>query len=174
VSDEEDYDAEVESLYVKWAGKTFRFLTSMGCEPGLAEEITDDAFLAARSRWARVRTLEKPEWWVRSVARNMRRKRQPALDARAKDLHPDPGAATPAERGDFAGAIARRDALLRALRLIPPRMREAVVLRHVEGLPVVDTAAIMKISEGAVKNLTFQGLRKLRGRLGETREQGGV
>lgn len=174
MSDKEDYDAEVESLYVKWAGKTCRFLTSMGCEPGLAEEITNDAFLIARKRWAHVRTLERPEWWVRRVARNIRYERQPAIDARAKDLDPDPGAAAPAGRCDFTGAIADRAALLWALQLVPPRMRQAVVLRHVEELPVEDTAAIMGISEGAVKSLTFQGLRKLRGHLGETRDQGGV
>jgi RNA polymerase sigma factor (sigma-70 family) len=167
VSAEGDRDAEVEALYGKWAGKVSRFLAGMGCEPWLAEEITVDAFLVARRRWGHVRTLERPEGYVFKVAGNMRKKQQPGHDARARDLRPDPAGAAAAAGGDFTEAVADRDAVRRALRQLPPRAREAVVLRHVTGLPVAEAAAIMGISEGTVKNLTFQGLAKLRSHLHE-------
>jgi hypothetical protein len=58
---EEDYDDEAADLYRKWLGRVQGFLINIGCDQGLAEEITDDAFLGARRRWAHVRTLEAPE-----------------------------------------------------------------------------------------------------------------
>jgi predicted RNA polymerase sigma factor len=55
---EEEYDDQASALYRKHAGRVQGFLIGMGCDRGLAEEITDDAFLAARRRWAQVRNLD--------------------------------------------------------------------------------------------------------------------
>ena len=87
---EEEYEDQATVLYRKYAGKVQGFLISMGCDRGLAEEITDDAFLAARRRWAHVRVLNEPEGYVFKIARNERSKRQKQHDCRAKDLHPSP------------------------------------------------------------------------------------
>lgn len=93
---EEEYDDQVAVLYRRHAGRVQGYLINMGCDRGLAEEITDDAFLAARRRWARVRILDEPEGYVFKIARNERSKRQKAHDCRAKDLDPDPHAAVQA------------------------------------------------------------------------------
>ncbi len=61
---EEEYDDQASALYRKHAGRVQGFLISTGCDRGLAEEITDDAFLAARRRWAQVRNLDLT--WPRS------------------------------------------------------------------------------------------------------------
>jgi RNA polymerase sigma factor (sigma-70 family) len=162
-NEEEDCDAEAEALFGKWAGRVHRYLTSMGCDPGLAEEITTDAFLVASRRCGHVKTLDRPEGYVFEVAKNMRRRRQPGHDARARDLQPDPATAAPRSAcDDFTETIAERDAVLRALQQLPPRTREAVVLRHVVGLSVEETANIMKISKGAVKSITSKGRACLR------------
>jgi predicted RNA polymerase sigma factor len=58
---QDEYDDEVTALYLKCVGRVLGFLVSMGCDRGLAEEITDDAFLAARRRWERVRIFDEPE-----------------------------------------------------------------------------------------------------------------
>jgi RNA polymerase sigma-70 factor (sigma-E family) len=52
--------------------------------------------------------------------------------------------------------------LLRALAALPPRMRAAVVLRHVEDLSVEDAAAALGCSTGNVKSQTARGITKLR------------
>ena len=58
---EEEYDDQVTVLYRRYAGQVHGYLINMGCDRGLAEEITDDAFLAARRRWERVRIFDEPE-----------------------------------------------------------------------------------------------------------------
>jgi len=52
--------------------------------------------------------------------------------------------------------------LLAALADLPPRMRAAVVLRHVHDLSVDDTAHALGCSVGTVKSQTARGLDKLR------------
>ena len=49
-----------------------------------------------------------------------------------------------------------------ALQALPPRMRLAVVLHHMAGLPVADVAVAMRVSENTVKTQLRLGLAKLR------------
>jgi RNA polymerase sigma-70 factor (sigma-E family) len=57
------------------------------------------------------------------------------------------------------------NAVLAALATLPPGMRAVVVLRHIEGLSVEETAATMGSSPGNVKSQTARGLDKLRAAL---------
>ena len=52
--------------------------------------------------------------------------------------------------------------LVAALGSLPPKMRAAVVLRHVHDLSVDDTAEALGCSVGTVKSQTSRGLEKLR------------
>ena len=56
-------------------------------------------------------------------------------------------------------------AVTAALAALAPREREAIVLRGQYDLSVEDTAAIMKLSQGAVKRYTADAARKLRAAL---------
>jgi RNA polymerase sigma-70 factor (sigma-E family) len=60
--------------------------------------------------------------------------------------------------------------LLTALAALPPRMRAAVVLRHVDDLSVEDTAAALGCSTGTVKSQTARALAKLRDALDPSSE----
>ena len=168
---EEEYDDQATALYRKFAGRVQGFLISMGCDRGLAEEITDDAFLAARHRWAHVRILDEPEGYVFKIARNERSKRQKAHDCRAKDLHPDPHEAQPAAGDDVAQIVADRAVVRQALRQLPASQREAVILRDAAGLSEAATAQAMGVSIGSVKRYTYEGRHKLRLLLAEFRRQ---
>jgi RNA polymerase sigma factor (sigma-70 family) len=64
------------------------------------------------------------------------------------------------------GVETGNDALVRALRALPPRQRAVVVLRYVEGLSVAEAAAALKCSEGNVKSQASRGLETLRAALG--------
>src|SRR5690606_35968822 len=55
-----------------------------------------------------------------------------------------------------------------ALAQLPPRERACVVLRHVEDLSVRDTANLLRLSEGAVKRYTSDGVAALSAALGTT------
>lgn len=55
----------------------------------------------------------------------------------------------------------RLDALNAALAALPPRQREAIVLRHIEGLGNPEIAIVMDIGIEAVESLTARGKRSL-------------
>jgi RNA polymerase sigma factor (sigma-70 family) len=168
---QEEYDDQVTMLYRKYAGRVQGFLISMGCDRGLAEEITDDAFCAARGRWAHVRILDEPEGYVFKIARNERSKRQKQHDCRARDLHPDPGGtgSLRAADDDIAQSVTDSAVVRQALHQLPASQREAVFLRHVAGLPEAATARVMGVSIGSVKRYTSEGRGKLRDLLAEFR-----
>jgi RNA polymerase sigma-70 factor (sigma-E family) len=58
-------------------------------------------------------------------------------------------------------------AVFQALAKLPPRMRAAVILRHVQDVSVAETAQILGCSEGTVKSQTARGLAHLRALLGD-------
>ena len=62
------------------------------------------------------------------------------------------------------------DALQEALDQLPDRQRQAVVLRHLEGLGNPEIAAILDISTEAVESLTARGKRALARLLAARRE----
>ena len=52
--------------------------------------------------------------------------------------------------------------LNRALAGLPPQQRAAVVLRHLEDLPVAEVAALLGIAAGTVQSQTARGVQALR------------
>ena len=65
---------------------------------------------------------------------------------------------------------ARMDALQLALNTLPDRQRQAVVLRHIDGLANSEIAVILKIGVEAVESLTARGKRALAVALAEQRD----
>jgi RNA polymerase sigma-70 factor (sigma-E family) len=68
---------------------------------------------------------------------------------------------------DGQDAIAERDSLIRALRLLPPRQRAAVVVRTCLDLSEAEAAEVLGCSVGTVKSLASRGLAALRLHLNE-------
>jgi RNA polymerase sigma factor (sigma-70 family) len=58
-------------------------------------------------------------------------------------------------------------AVFRALAELPPRMRVAVILRHLHDASVAEAADALGSSEGTVKSQTARGLAQLRAALSE-------
>ena len=86
------------------------------------------------------------------------------------DDAPEPASDQPAA---VAGMIEadRIAALHAALAALPDRQRQAVVLRHIEGLANPEIAAIMQIGVEAVESLTARGKRALAALLAGRQEE---
>lgn len=120
-----------------------------------------------------------PEWrqgeakvttWMYRVVANLctdrlRRGRSLGLDAVPE---PEDEAASPVE---VIQQRSRLDALQQALNTLPERQKQAVVLRHIEGLGNPEIAEILEISVEAVESLTARGKRMLAAALAGRREE---
>ena len=143
-----------------------------------AEEVAQDALVRAYRAMAgydRARIAElKLRPWLASITVNLARNRrrnladrqpprqlEPLLDAGFDPPDPDPAG------GPVAQALARAslDDLAELLLELSPAVRAAVVLRHVDGLSVAETAAALGRPEGTIKAQVSRGLERLRQRL---------
>ena len=66
---------------------------------------------------------------------------------------------------DPTSAVAEDDALLEALRTLPQRQREVLVLRYWADLTHADIARTLHLAEGSVKSAASRGLAALRARM---------
>ena len=125
----------------------------------LAAELAQEALARAYRDWNRVEAMHEPGAWTHRVAVNLanshfrRRRYERAARARAAsrptDSHSQPD-------------IATNDIVRRAVRALPRRQREAVVLRFLLDLSVETTAERMDCAQGTVRALTAQAVTKLR------------
>jgi RNA polymerase sigma factor (sigma-70 family) len=138
-----------------------------------AEDIAQEAMLRLWKLAPEWRSGEaKISTWVYRVAGNLctdrlrarKRRRAEALDDVAE---PESGAASVVSGLIEADRMAALDA---ALATLPDRQREAVVLRHIEGLSNPEIAEILQIGVEAVESLTARGKRGLAAALSGQRE----
>ncbi|MBK5945331.1 RNA polymerase subunit sigma [Rhodobacter veldkampii DSM 11550] len=158
-------------LTLRLVPRVLRVAARMLGDAAEAEDVAQEAML----RLWRV----APEWrqgeaqvstWLYRVAANLctdrlRRRRGLALDEVAE---PEDGRPSAVE-----GMIAadRATALQAALDALPERQRQAVILRHLEGLTNPEIAQVMEIGVEAVESLTARGKRALTAMLAGRREE---
>jgi RNA polymerase sigma-70 factor (sigma-E family) len=136
-----------------------------------AEEVVQEAFIAMHSGWRRLRDADKALPYLRRAVVNQSRsvlRHRTVVDRNPpKHVSDEPSAE--------AGAIAllERSAVISALRGLPDRQREALVLRYYADLPEAEIAATMGISKGAVKTHTARGMAALKSVLEQEHHLGG-
>lgn len=127
-----------------------------------AEDIAQDAFLAAHRQWDRVASYDKPEAWVRRVVANLSvsfirtKTREAGAVARLKS------------RDSYLPVMAEEDAhFWKAVRALPKRQAQAIALHYLEDLPVADIADVLDCSPNTVKVHLHKGRQRLARKLGE-------
>lgn len=129
-----------------------------------AEDVAQDAML----RLWRI----APEWrqdeakigtWLYRVVTNLCTDRHRARQRRRLDALDDVPEPADSAAGAEAGLIDadRMTALAAGLAMLPDRQRQAVILRHIEGLTNPEIAQILEIGIEAVESLTARGKRAL-------------
>lgn len=136
-----------------------------------AEDVAQEAMLRLwriAEEW-RQGEAKVSTWLYRVVANlctdRLRKKRGVGLDTIAEPIDEAPGA----EAGMVQAQ--RQAALNAALQTLPERQRQAVVLRHIEGVSNPEIAELMEISVEAVESLTARGKRVLAKTLAARREE---
>jgi RNA polymerase sigma factor (sigma-70 family) len=176
-----DLDGSFEELVVVHQRLVYGLALRVVGDRGDAEEVAQDTFERAYHALAgydadRVAAMRLRPWLARialNLARNRLRRRPPAARALEDgDGQPlavaAPAAAEPAAVAERHEATERWAELLAAL---PRGWREAVVLRHVEGLPYAEVAEVLGRPVGTVKTHAHRGVRQLREQLRQREER---
>ncbi len=159
-------------LTLRLAPRVFAHATRMLGDRAEAEDVTQEAMLRL---WRMA-----PDWregeasvgtWLYRVASNLcldrlrRRGRSGPLDQAGDPPDPAPGAVAALQARD------RSLALSAALARLPDRQRQAVVLRHLDGLANPEIARVMDLTVEAVESLTARARRALAADLGSRRDE---
>jgi RNA polymerase sigma-70 factor (sigma-E family) len=124
-----------------------------------AEDVVQDAFLGLYRRWSALHDVDNAIGYLRSsVLNGCRSVHRLKYRRQAITLDP-PEDADSAEAEALLGEAHRE--VIAALRLLPVRQREAVVLRYYLDMTEDQTARVMGVTRGTVKSSTSRGLASL-------------
>lgn len=130
-----------------------------------AQDLVQESFFRAWQRWGDLRLMNDPEAWLRRVMYNLavsqwRRSRRLVplgdLERSVSDEHPEAGA------------------LSAALRSLPRRQAQAIVLYDAAGLSAAEVAKELNVPEGTVRSWLSRGRAALAARMveNENRSEG--
>lgn len=163
-------EAESFDLLVRrWQRRLWNYARRLAGSDDLAWEVVQETWLVILRR---INTLSDPAWfaaWAYRIVRNkcadairrrqLRRKRAEAVTDQQRSVH------EPAH--EAAG-----DTLADALQRLPAESREILTLKYVDGLSIVELAAVFDIPPGTVKSRLFHARDQMRRLLeGEEHEQ---
>ena len=155
-----DVDRAVAALYKEHYRSLVRLAALLVRDVATAEEVVQDSFVAMHGGSGRLRDTDKALSYLRQTVVNRSRtvlRHRAVVDRNAPAAQPDMPSA---EHG--AIALLERSAVVAALRTLPPRQREALVLRYYGNLSEAQIAGAMGISQGAVKSHTARAMIALR------------
>lgn len=146
------------SFYAAAWPRLLRTAYAVAGDRQLAEDAVQVALATAYARWPRVRRTDDPLAYVRKVAvnaalaqhRKAHRRRETVVEA------------LPERSAPVGSDPLERDAVLRAVRLLPPRQRAVVVLRYYEDLSERQIAEVLGCRPGTVKSQASAALATLR------------
>jgi len=125
-----------------------------------AEDLTQEAFLAAYRRWEEVSGYDRPAAFVRRVIANLQVsgvRRRVREESKRHLVVVDEAVDSDIGDPDFWNAVEK----------LPVRQRQTIALRYVDDLSVADIAAVLEIAEGTVKAHLHAGRQTLAELLGD-------
>jgi RNA polymerase sigma-70 factor (ECF subfamily) len=172
-----DADAFAERLAAAYRERSpamVRYATGRVGDRGRAEDVVQRAFekILRRQRSNPPEITNMHAYLHTAVCNEINRELREVIPARAVvsiDDHERGGDAHgdgPSSPVDVSTQVTDIAVLRQALEALSPREREAVVIRMQWQLSVTEAAEVMKLSTGAVKRYTSDGLRRLREQLG--------
>ena len=142
----------------------YRSLVRLACvlldELGAGEEVVQEAFVRVHRSWAQV---DQPLTYLRATVLNLSRSRMRRRLVAHRRIEPVVRPAMSAE--EHVVLLSDQQEVLDAVRTLPRRQRECLVLRYYLELSEAEIAATLGISNGSVKSHSHRGLKALAARL---------
>jgi RNA polymerase sigma-70 factor (ECF subfamily) len=154
-------DDDFRDFYLKEYAAVVGLAYALSGNRWLAEDLAQEAFLAAHRNWGRIAGYDQPGAWVRRVVANLSVSafRRRVADAKAlARLAVGQAEALPdldAEDLEF----------WRAVRSLPRRQAQVVALHYLDDRPIDEIAEILGMASGTVKKHLFDGRGELARRL---------
>lgn len=145
----------VAELFEQHRGPVYAYVVRMVRDVHLAEELTQETFLKVYQARDRLPDVENPRAWIFRVATNTcltalkRNRRFRWLPWEAVD-------GFPGSHPDEAHQVGQRDAVERALATLSEDYRAPLLLFSYHGFRMAEIAAVLGISEGAVKTRVYR------------------
>lgn len=150
----QDFDDFYSANYLRLTVQLYAYLG----DQHEAQDLVQEAFCRAYSRWKVVSDYEEPLAWVRRVAWNLAtsrfRRQKTAMNFLRKQ-----------REEHMEGPSPDRVALTAALSKIPEHHRRAVVLHYLAQLSIAEIALQEGVAEGTVKSWLSRGRAALGGQL---------
>jgi RNA polymerase sigma-70 factor (ECF subfamily) len=146
LGDETGETASFDDLYRREARRLVALAYGLSGSRRAAEELVQEAFLAAYRRWNQISAYDDPAAWLRRVVVNqsVSRIRRRVAEARAMTRL--------RARPTLPAVLPEQDeAVWRAVRALPRRQAQVVVLHYVDDLPIAEIAQVLGCSDGTVK-----------------------
>jgi RNA polymerase sigma-70 factor (sigma-E family) len=161
----DDAAGAVTDLFREHHLELVRLALVMLGDQATAEDVVQDAFERLHRGWRGLRQPSSGLAYVRSSVlngcRSVHRRAAVARKHAPQLAEPDSGGADAASAADDRGELAA------ALRSLPRRQREVLVLRYYLDLDVAEIAGTLRISPSAVRSTNTRGLAALARALGE-------
>ncbi|MER7894316.1 SigE family RNA polymerase sigma factor [Micromonospora sp. NPDC094482] len=153
--------AEFDAFYTVTAVRVVGQVFAVYGDLAEAQDVVQEAYAKAWQHWHKVSTYAAPEAWVRVVAWRLaaNRWRSARRRVRAWVRHGEPPP-TPGPGPD-------RVAIMGALRQLPVKQRQVVVLHYLYGYPVAEIADSTGMPVGSVKAYLHRARARLAVALGE-------
>lgn len=160
----------LEALHREHYVALVRLATLVLGDVGLAEQVVQDAFVKLHLRWGGLRRVDKAPAYLRSAVLNGARSL--LRHHKVRERHLERRTVTPTEASPESALLDHdsHDQVVAALRRLPARQREALVLRYYLDLPEAEIAVTMGVSAGSVKTHLHRGVAALGRTLGEGSE----
>lgn len=135
-----------EALYVREFAAVAALAYVLSGSRSAAEELAQDAFLAAHRRWGEIAQYDDPAAWIRRVCAN---RSTSLIRRRVKEAQ---AAARLASQRVLPDVLPPDDsAFWQAVRRLPRRQAQVVALFYLEDRPIEEIARILECAEGTVK-----------------------
>ena len=159
--------AAFDTLFERHRGAVFGYLLGLVGDHGLVEDIVQDVFVAFVKKIEKIDPRRGARAWLLRVARNksidLFRKRKPEILTDELPRHGDTWDETP-EADPLERLLGReeRDRVMQAVRALPTRERDVLLLHYFSDLPFKEVAKILKRPLGTVLWQSRRGIERLR------------